>query len=76
MRTAGVLREVNLGHLPAQLVGSMPRRTGSTLRRRASTLVVARALVNKVRLVIADEATSGLDIANEELLYGRMSAPA
>jgi putative ATP-binding cassette transporter len=32
-------------------------------------LMVARALVNKVSLVFADEATSGLDIANEQLLY-------
>jgi vitamin B12/bleomycin/antimicrobial peptide transport system ATP-binding/permease protein len=32
-------------------------------------LVVARALVNKVLLVIADECTSGLDEKNEQLLY-------
>ncbi|MDR3616615.1 MAG: SbmA/BacA-like family transporter [Candidatus Obscuribacterales bacterium] len=35
-------------------------------------LMVARALVNKVVLVLADEATSGLDIANEQLLYAAM----
>lgn len=35
-------------------------------------LVVARALVNKVKLVLADEATSGLDIANEELVYEQL----
>jgi len=32
-------------------------------------LVIARALVNKVLLVIADECTSGLDEENEQLLY-------
>jgi vitamin B12/bleomycin/antimicrobial peptide transport system ATP-binding/permease protein len=32
-------------------------------------LVTARALVSKVELVLADEATSGLDVANEENLY-------
>lgn len=37
-------------------------------------LVVARALINKVRLVIADEATSGLDAKNEENLYQQMIA--
>ena len=35
-------------------------------------LMVARALVNKVVLAMADEATSGLDIANEQLLYAAM----
>ena len=37
-------------------------------------IVVARALVNKVLMVLADEATSGLDIANEELLYRAMKS--
>ena len=35
-------------------------------------LVVARALVNKVRLVLADECTSGLDTKNEDILYRDM----
>jgi putative ATP-binding cassette transporter len=37
-------------------------------------LVAARAIVNKVQMVLADEATSGLDIANEELLYRAMKS--
>jgi putative ATP-binding cassette transporter len=37
-------------------------------------LMVARALVNNVALVLADEATSGLDIANEQLLYAAMKS--
>jgi putative ATP-binding cassette transporter len=37
-------------------------------------LVTARALVSKVELVLADEATSGLDIANEERLYRELQS--
>jgi putative ATP-binding cassette transporter len=37
-------------------------------------LVTARALVSKVELVLADEATSGLDIANEEKLYRELQS--
>jgi ABC-type uncharacterized transport system fused permease/ATPase subunit len=37
-------------------------------------LVTARALVSQVELVLADEATSGLDIANEENLYRELQS--
>jgi putative ATP-binding cassette transporter len=37
-------------------------------------LVTARALVSQVELVLADEATSGLDIANEEKLYRELQS--
>jgi putative ATP-binding cassette transporter len=37
-------------------------------------LVTARALVSDVEVVLADEATSGLDIANEERLYSELQS--
>ncbi len=70
-----VLKDVNLEYLPKQVGGfdatpNWDQLSGGERQR----LVVARALINKVRLVIADEATSGLDIANEVRLYQQMKA--
>lgn len=70
-----VLKKVNLGDL-AERVGGLDaypnwdKLSGGERQR----LVVARALINKVKLVIADEATSGLDAQNEENLYKQMIA--
>jgi putative ATP-binding cassette transporter len=68
-----VLKLVNLPHLMDDVGGldgipNWDQLSGGERQR----LVVARVLVNKVRLVIADEATSGLDIENEKLMYREM----
>lgn len=68
-----VLQRVNLPHLMQDVGGldgtpNWDQLSGGERQR----LVVARVLLNKVRLVIADEATSGLDIENEKLMYREM----
>ncbi|MBS2002933.1 MAG: ABC transporter ATP-binding protein/permease [Cyanobacteria bacterium SZAS LIN-5] len=71
-----VLKQVNLPEDFVERVGGLDslynwdKLSGGERQR----LVVARALINKVRLVIADEATSGLDAKNEENLYQQMIA--
>jgi putative ATP-binding cassette transporter len=70
-----VLKQVNLGDLCERVGGldALPnwdKLSGGERQR----LVVARALINKVRLVIADEATSGLDAENEQNLYKKLIA--
>lgn len=70
-----VLQQVNLGALSERLggldaVANWDSLSGGERQR----LVVARALTNRVRLVLADEATSGLDTENEARLYELMRA--
>ncbi len=70
-----VLKQVNLEHLVERIGGLDTLYNWDTLSGgERQRLVVARALINKVRLVIADEATSGLDAKNEENLYQQMIA--
>lgn len=70
-----VLKQVNLEHLAERVGGLDKLYNWDTLSGgERQRLVVARALINKVRLVIADEATSGLDEKNEKDLYEQMIA--
>lgn len=70
-----VLKQVNLGDLAERIGGldakpNWDKLSGGERQR----LVVARALVNEVDLVLADEITSGLDVDNEENIYRQLMA--
>lgn len=68
-----ILQRINLGSLSERLGGLDARPNWDKLSGgERQRLVVGRALTNNVRLVIADEATSGLDIPNEQMLYRLM----
>ena len=66
-----VLSKVNLGDLPAKVGGLDAELDWSEFLSvgEQQRLAFARILVHKPRYAVLDEATSGLDVANEEKLY-------
>jgi putative ATP-binding cassette transporter len=71
-----VLNMVNLGDLPAKVGGFDAELDWSEFLSvgEQQRLAFARILVHKPRYAILDEATSGLDVKNEERLYAALQA--
>jgi vitamin B12/bleomycin/antimicrobial peptide transport system ATP-binding/permease protein len=71
-----ILKEVNLGNLVDNVGGLDAEREWSEFLSvgEQQRLSFARILVHSPNYVVLDEATSGLDVANEERLYGLLKS--
>ncbi|MGH7986923.1 MAG: ABC transporter ATP-binding protein/permease [Candidatus Binataceae bacterium] len=70
-----VLTEVNLANLPERVGGLDADKNWAEILSTGEQqrLAFARMLLNRPRYAFLDEATSGLDLATEELLYERLA---